>query len=83
MVVHQFNQVARLPKMRLLNRELLLDVIMAMADTVTDLKNQDLTSISIHSDIWKLAFLQPVFYLLAYIPANSTTDLWNEDFGLD
>jgi hypothetical protein len=56
MVVHDFHQVARLPKMRLLNRELLLDVIMAMADVLGDYKwdrlnTQDLASISIHSDI--------------------------------
>lgn len=53
MVVHDFSMVARLPKMRQLTRELLLDIINAMAEIMGECKiNQDLmSSISIHSDI--------------------------------
>lgn len=53
MVVHDFALVARLPKMRQLSRELLLDIINSMADVLGEVKlNQDLlSSISIHSDI--------------------------------
>lgn len=52
MIVHDFSQVARLPKMRMLSRDLLLGIIMAMADTLGEIRmNHDLTSISIHSDM--------------------------------
>ncbi|XP_065075653.1 leucine-zipper-like transcriptional regulator 1 homolog [Ochlerotatus camptorhynchus] len=53
MVVHNFSQVARLPKMQELTRELLLDVIMAVADTKGDTKriSHDSTFISLYSDI--------------------------------
>lgn len=53
MVVHDFALVARLPKMRQLSRELLLDIINSMAEVLGEVKiNQDLiSSISIHSDI--------------------------------
>ena len=53
MVVHDFALVARLPKMRQLSRELLLDIINSMADVLGEVKlNQDLlSSIIIHSDI--------------------------------
>ncbi|GAB0088910.1 Leucine-zipper-like transcriptional regulator 1 homolog [Sergentomyia squamirostris] len=53
MIVHDFPQVARLPRMRMLTRDLLLDVIMAMADILGDIRvnHQDLISISINSDI--------------------------------
>jgi hypothetical protein len=53
MVVHDFSLVARLPKMRQLSRELLLDIINSMAEIMGEVKiNQDLmSSISIHSDI--------------------------------
>lgn len=53
MVVHDFALVARLPKLRQLSRELLLDIINSMADVLGEAKlNQDLlSSISIHSDI--------------------------------
>lgn len=53
MVVHDFANIAKLPKMRLLNRELLLDIITETAETIGELRlSQDLTSISIcHNDI--------------------------------
>lgn len=54
LIVHDFSLVARLPKMKLLSRELLLDIINSMADIVgeTRLSPSDLmSSISIHSDI--------------------------------
>lgn len=52
MVVLDFPQVARLPRMRNLSRDLLLDIIMAMADVLGEIRmKNDLTSISIHSDI--------------------------------
>jgi leucine-zipper-like transcriptional regulator 1 len=53
MVVQEFQQVAKLPKMRILNRELLLDVIMAMADVLGEIRmSHDITSIiSTTSDI--------------------------------
>lgn len=53
MVVHNFSQVARLPKMQELTRELLLDVIMAVAETKGDSKriSHDSTFISLYSDI--------------------------------
>lgn len=53
MIVHDFSQVARLPRMRLLSRDLLLDIISVMADALGEIRNNkhDLTTISIHSDI--------------------------------
>jgi leucine-zipper-like transcriptional regulator 1 len=53
MVVHDFALVARLPKMKQLSRELLLDIINSMAEVLGEVKiSQDLmSSISIHSDI--------------------------------
>jgi leucine-zipper-like transcriptional regulator 1 len=73
MVVQEFQQVAKLPKMRILNRELLLDVIMAMADVLGEIRmSHDITSIiSTTSDIWKLVFLQPVLSILLAWVRNS------------
>lgn len=52
LIVHDFSLVARLPKMKLLSRELLLDIINSMADILGERVSQDLmSSISIHSDI--------------------------------
>lgn len=57
MIVRDFSQVARLPKMQMLSRDLLLEVIEAMADVLGEIRfNQDFTSISVHSDIWNLLF---------------------------
>lgn len=51
MIVRDFAQVARLPKMRNLNRHLLLEIIEAMGDVVSELNpNNDLSS-GVHSDI--------------------------------
>lgn len=52
MIVREFAQVARLPKMQHLNRSLLLEVIEAMADVLGELRfSNDLSAISVHSDI--------------------------------
>lgn len=52
MIVHDFPQVARLPKMKTLNRDLLLEVISAMADLLGELRlNHDFATISINSDL--------------------------------
>lgn len=52
MIVCDFAQVARLPKMRNLNKHLLLEIIEAMGDVVAELNpNNDLTSSAVHSDI--------------------------------
>lgn len=52
MIVRDFAQVARLPKMKMLSRDLLLEIIQAMADVLGEIRfNQDFTSISIQSDL--------------------------------
>lgn len=52
MIVREFSQVARLPKMQNLSRNLLLEVIEAMADVLGEIRfNSDLSSLSVHSDI--------------------------------
>lgn len=76
LIVHDFSLVARLPKMKVLSRELLLDIINSMADILGETRlSQDLmSSISIHSDIWKLAFLQPILsILMAWVSASDQT----------
>lgn len=46
------HQVVRLPKMKTLSRELLLEVIEAMADVLTEVAfSTEYASISIHSDL--------------------------------
>lgn len=51
MIVHHFSKVARLPKMRTLSRELILDVLEALADDMSDNKMcQDMSSVSLSSD---------------------------------
>lgn len=51
MIVHHFSKVARLPKMRMLSRELILDVLEALADDMSDNKLcQDMSSASLNSD---------------------------------
>lgn len=45
-----YEQVARLPRMRSLRRELLLDVLEALADDMSDPKLQDISNISLHID---------------------------------
>lgn len=57
MIVRDFAQVARLPKMRNLNRHLLIEIIEAMGDVVSELNPQnDLMSSGVHNDIWNLLF---------------------------
>lgn len=52
MIVRDFAQVARLPKMRNLNRHLLIEIIEAMGDVVSELSpNGDVSASGIHSDI--------------------------------
>lgn len=52
LIVRDFSQVARLPRMQNLSRELLLEVIEAIADVLREIRfSQDLTTLSIHSDI--------------------------------
>lgn len=52
MIVRDYSQVARLPKINDLSRELLLEIIEAMADVLAEIRfSHDLTSISVHSDI--------------------------------
>jgi leucine-zipper-like transcriptional regulator 1 len=53
LIVHDFSLVAKLPKMKLLSREILLDIIHAVAETLGEKRiNKDLlSSISINSDI--------------------------------
>lgn len=53
LIVHDFSLVVRSPKMKLLSRELLLDIINSMADVLGESKiSHDLmSSISVHSDI--------------------------------
>lgn len=51
-IVRDFSQVARLPKMQNLSRDLLLEVIAAMAEVLGEIRfNNELTSLSVHSDI--------------------------------
>lgn len=52
MIVRDFSQVAKLPKMQNLSRDLLLEVIEAMADILGEIHfNHGLISITAHSDI--------------------------------
>lgn len=53
LIVHDFSLVVRSPKMKLLSRELLLDIINSMADVLGESKisHDLLSSISVHSDI--------------------------------
>lgn len=52
MIVHDFSQVARLPKMKTLHRNLLLEVIQAMAEILGEIRfNHDFTTSSIRSDL--------------------------------
>ncbi|XP_055388552.1 leucine-zipper-like transcriptional regulator 1 homolog [Condylostylus longicornis] len=52
LIVKEFATVARLPKMRTLNRELLLEIIKSVADAHGEyLMTQDISSISINTDL--------------------------------
>uniref|UniRef100_T1JJ12 BTB domain-containing protein n=1 Tax=Strigamia maritima TaxID=126957 RepID=T1JJ12_STRMM len=51
LIVHHYTKVARLPKFRNLSRDLLLDILEALADDMSDSKLcQDLSSISLNSE---------------------------------
>ncbi|XP_046453722.1 leucine-zipper-like transcriptional regulator 1 [Daphnia pulex] len=50
LIVHHFPKVARMPRIRSLSRELLLDVLEALADDMSDSKLQDLSCTSLNSD---------------------------------
>ncbi|XP_054279790.1 leucine-zipper-like transcriptional regulator 1 [Macrosteles quadrilineatus] len=53
LIVHHFPKVARLPKIRLLSQELLLDILTALADDMSDSKMcQDMSSISLSSETY-------------------------------
>lgn len=56
MIVRDYSQVARLPKINDLSRELLLEIIEAMADVLAEIRIGHFPSISVHSDIWNLLF---------------------------
>lgn len=52
MIVREFTKVARLPKMQSLKKNLLLEILEAMADVLGELRfSNDLSAISVHSDI--------------------------------
>lgn len=51
MIVRDYSQVARLPKINDLSRELLLEIIEAMADVLAEIRIGHFPSISVHSDI--------------------------------
>lgn len=76
MIVRDYSQVARLPKMHDLSRELLLEIIAAMADVLAEIRfSHDLTSISVHSDIWNLLFSKyAVNILYAWLQRHSVND---------
>ncbi|KAK7794508.1 hypothetical protein R5R35_004725 [Gryllus longicercus] len=51
LIVHHFSKVARLPRTRALSRELLLDIIDALADDLSEQRlTQDMTCVSLSSD---------------------------------
>lgn len=51
MIVHHFPKVARLPRMRTLSKDLILEVMEALADDMGDSKIcQDMSSVSLSSD---------------------------------
>lgn len=52
LIVHHFTKVAKLPKLRSLSKELLLDIMIALANDMSDPKMlQDMSSVSLNSDI--------------------------------
>lgn len=51
LIVHHFTKVAKLPRLKSLSKELILDILMALANDMSDLKMcQDMSSISLNSD---------------------------------
>lgn len=52
MIVREFTQVARLPKIQSLNRSLLLEILEELANVLGEIRfSNDLSAISVHSDI--------------------------------
>lgn len=60
LIVKDFTKVAHLPKIGGLSRELLLEIIRAVADS----QGEFLTRISLNTDIWNLVLLWPALQLL-------------------
>lgn len=51
LIVHHFTKVAKLPKLRSLSKELILDILIALANDMNDPRMcQDMSSISLNSD---------------------------------
>lgn len=51
LIVHHFTKVARLPRLRILSKELILDILMALANDMSDMRMcQDVSSVSLSSD---------------------------------
>lgn len=76
MIVREYSQVARLPKINDLSRELLLEIIEAMADVLAEIRiTHDLTPFSVHSDIWNLLFSKyAVNILYAWLQKHRVND---------
>lgn len=52
LIVHHFTKVAKLPKLRSLSKELILDILIALANDMSDPRLcQDMSSISLSSDM--------------------------------
>lgn len=52
MIIREFAQVARQPKIQSLNRSLLLEILEELANVLGELRfSNDLSAISVHSDI--------------------------------
>lgn len=51
MIVHHFTKVAKLPRLKVLSKELILDILTALANDMSDSKIcQDVSSVSLNSD---------------------------------
>ena len=51
LIVRNFTKVAKLPRMKALSKELILDILMALANDMSDIKMcQDMSSTSLNSD---------------------------------
>lgn len=52
LIVHHFPKVAKLPKLKTLSKELILDILMTLANDMSEHKMcQDMSSVSLNSDI--------------------------------
>lgn len=51
LIVHHFPKVAKLPRMKMLTKELILDILFALANDMSEIKaNQDSSSLSLCTD---------------------------------